>query len=132
MSIPVDVADLESALANYGVGYLLSTASHGRVKAITVEPRVVEGALVISSPGGGSTRNIGENAQVTVLFAPLQHHGYTLLVDGTALVDGDDAHVTPSNAVLHRPASHSDGPRPGPGLGSGVESDGCGHDCRHV
>ncbi|GAB2763845.1 hypothetical protein GCM10027020_14980 [Nocardioides salsibiostraticola] len=123
MSIPVDVAKLEAALADFGAGYLLSTAAHGRVKAVTVEPRVMDGALIIAGPGGGSSRNIAENAQVTVLFPPLEARGYTLLIDGLATVEGDDARVVPSSAVLHRPADHSDGP--------GVPG-GCGHDCGPV
>lgn len=127
MSIPVEVDALESALAEYGAGYLLSTASHGRVKAVTVEPSVAGGVLTIESPGGGSGRNVAENDQVTVLFPPLVHHGYTLLVDGTAVLDGDDLRVTPVSAVLHRPASHSDGPAHESG-----HQGGCGDDCRHV
>ncbi len=123
MSIPVEVATLGAALEDFGAGYLLSTAAHGRVKAVTVEPRVVEGALVISGPGGGTSRNIAENDQVTVLFPPLEARGYTLLIDGTATVEGDDVRVLPGSAVLHRPASHSDGP--------GVPG-GCGHDCAPV
>lgn len=121
MSIPVDVADLASALTDFGPGYLLSAAADGRVKAVTVEPEVVDDALVIVGPGRGSCANIAANPAVTVLFPPRVERGFTLLVDGTAEVDGQDVRVTPTGAVLHRPASHSDGP-PAP--------DGCGHDCK--
>ena len=127
MSIPVEIADLKKALADFGAGYLLTTATHGRIKAVTVEPTVIDGALVITEPGGGSSRNIAENAQVTVLFPPLEKHGYTLLVDGTAVLSGEEARVTPVSAVLHRPASHGDGSGAGP---EGHES--CGHDCQPV
>lgn len=123
MSIPVEIADLNTALADFGAGYLLSVGSGGRVKAVTVEPRIVEGRMVVAGPGRGSLANVGVNAAVTVLFPPLAQRGYTLLVDGEAAVDGDDVHVTPTGAVLHRPASHSDGPGP---------PSGCGHDCAPV
>ncbi len=63
--------------------------------------------MVVSGPGRGSVANVGANALVTVLFPPLAQRGYTLLVDGEASVDGEDVLVTPSGAVLHRPASHS-------------------------
>ena len=109
MSIPVDVADLNTALADFGAGYLLSVSTAGRVKSVTVEPRVVD--------------NVQANPQVTVLFPPLAPRGYTLLVDGEASVEGDDVRVAPAGAVLHRPAAHSDGPGP---------PDGCGHDCKPV
>lgn len=123
MSIPVDIADLNLALADYGAGYLLTAGLSGKVKAVTVEPRVVEGQMIVSGPGRGSMANVEANASVTVLFPPLAQRGYTLLVDGEAVVDGEDVLVVPSGAVLHRPASHSDGPGP---------PDGCGHDCRPV
>lgn len=123
MSIPVDLADLNTALADFGAGYLLTAGPDGKVKAVTVEPRIVEGRMVVSGPGRGSLANVRANASVTVLFPPLAQRGYTLLVDGEATLDGDDVVVAPSGAVLHRPAAHSDGPGP---------PDGCGHDCKPV
>ena len=54
MSIPVDVVDLAKALTDFGAGYLLTVSAEGRVKAVTVEPQVVDGALVVSGPGLGS------------------------------------------------------------------------------
>ena len=126
MSIPVDLADLNTALADFGAGYLLTAAPGGRIKAVTVEPRIVAGRMVVSGPGRGSVANAGANPQVTVLFPPLAQRGYTLLVDGEASVEGDDVHVRPSGAVLHRPASHSDGPGPP------ASAAGCGHDCAPV
>ena len=129
MSIPVDVADLNIALADFGAGYLLTAAPGGRVKAVTVEPRVVDGHLVVRGPGRGSVANVGTNPLVTVLFPPLAQRGYTLLVDGEARVGGsgdEDVLVTPTGAVLHRPAAHSDGPGPP------ASASGCGHDCAPV
>jgi len=123
MSIPVDVADLAKALTDFGAGYLLTASAEGRVKAVTVEPEVLDGALVVRGPGRGSSANVAANPAVTVLFPPREPRGFTLLVDGTATVDGEDVRVTPASAVLHRPASHADGP-PAPG--------GCGHDCHPV
>ncbi|MCW2794617.1 pyridoxamine 5'-phosphate oxidase family protein [Nocardioides sp.] len=107
MSIPVDVADLAQALEDFGAGYLLSTSSEGRVKAVTVEPDVVEGVLLVTGPGRGSTANIAANPSVTLLFPPREPRGFTLLVDGTARLVDDQAQITPQTAVLHRPAAHS-------------------------
>ena len=123
MSIPVAVADLNTALADFGAGYLLTTSADGRVKVVTVEPRLVEGRLKVSGPGRGSVANVSVNTLVTVLFAPLAQRGYTLLVDGEASVEGDDVLINPTSAVLHRPAAHADGP---------PSSDGCGQDCSPV
>jgi hypothetical protein len=123
MSIPVDIATLATALADFGPGYLLTAGANGRVKAVTVEPSVVEGVLVVGGAGRGSSANIAANPAVTLLFPPPEPRGFTLLVDGNAELDGESARITPTSAVLHRPAAHADGP-PAPG--------GCGHDCKPV
>ena len=119
MSIPVDVGDLATALEGFGAGYLLTNRS-GSVKVVTVEPTVTDGIVLVEGPGKGTVANLADNAKVTLVFPPLEPRGFTLLVDGTADVAGDDVRITPATAVLHRPASHSDGP-PAP--------DGCGNDC---
>ena len=125
MSIPVDLADLARTLEQYGPGYLLSTAGES-VKAVSADPVLSDGVVVVAGPGGGSLRNVTANATVTLLFPPREEHGYTLLVDGTAAIDGDDVRVTPGHAVLHRPADHA-GPDHVPGSTSS-----CGHDCHPV
>lgn len=123
MSIPVDPADLRTALAGFASGYLLTTASP-RVKVVTVDPVVDDaGRLRIAGPGRGTLTNLAANAEVTVVFPPTERHGHTLLVDGTGTVEGEDVVVTATAAVLHRPAAHADGPLP---------DDGCGHDCAPV
>jgi hypothetical protein len=122
VSIPVDIGDLEKALQEFSSGYLLTTTD-GRVKVVTVDPELSEGELRIASPGRGTLGNLATNPVVTLVFPPREPHGYTLLVDGTAEVDGDLVAVAPATAVLHRPASHADGPLP---------ADGCGHDCAPV
>jgi hypothetical protein len=119
----VEVGDLGKALEGFGAGYLLTSSGDGAVKAVTVEPTVHDGEVLVPAPGRGSLTNVAANPAVTLLFPPMEQRGYTLLVDGTAEVDGDDVRISPSGAVLHRPASHADGP-PAP--------DGCGHDCRPV
>jgi Pyridoxamine 5'-phosphate oxidase len=122
MSIPVDVGDLAKALEGFGAGYLLTNRA-GSVKVVTVEPTVTEGMVLVEGPGKGTVANLAENAAVTLVFPPREPRGFTLLVDGTAEVADDDVRITPATAVLHRPASHADGP-PAP--------DGCGNDCAPV
>ncbi|MDO9495571.1 MAG: pyridoxamine 5'-phosphate oxidase [Nocardioides sp.] len=104
MSIPVDVADLDRTLVDFDAGYLL-TSSDARVKAVSIAPELTDGVLVVRAPGRGSCANVAANPQVTALFPPRAAPGFTLLVDGTAEVDGDDVRVTPTSAVLHRPAA---------------------------
>jgi hypothetical protein len=130
MSIPVDVADLEQALADFGAGYLMTVGSGGRVKVVTVEPTVRDGVVVVSGPGKGTIANLAGNANVTLVFPPPLPKGFTLLVDGTAEAAGDDVRIAPSGAVLHRPAMHADGPPPP--TSAGEQADSCGNDCAPV
>ncbi|GAB3254831.1 pyridoxamine 5'-phosphate oxidase family protein [Nocardioides dilutus] len=123
MSIPVDVGDLGKALEGFGAGYLVTVSAAGSAKVVTVEPTVTDGAVRVTAPGRGTLANLAGNPAVTLVLPPLEQRGFTLLVDGTAEADGDDVRITPSAAVLHRPAAHADGP-PAP--------DGCGHDCHPV
>jgi hypothetical protein len=109
MSVPVEVVDIGKALTDYGAGYLL-TSSEGRIKVVSVEPAMRDtGVLVVRAPGRGTSANIAANSQVTLVFSPLAQRGFTLLVDGTAELDGDDVVVTATGAVLHRPADHAPG-----------------------
>lgn len=130
MSIPVDLSDLARTLEGYGPGYLLSTAGES-VKAVSAEPVLRDGEVVVAGPGGGSLRNVAANATVTLLFPPREEHGYTLLVDGTGTVDGGDVRVRPGHAVLHRPADHAGPDHAGSDHATGGTS-ACGHDCHPV
>ena len=124
MSVPVPLGDLVRALADFDAGFLLTTTD-GRVKVVTVEPEPGDGVLTVRAPGRGTCRNVAANPQVTLAFPPREARGLSLLVDGTAALcgGGEDVAVTPTHAVLHRPAAHADHPPDG---------DGCGHDCHPV
>ena len=41
---------------------------------------------------------------VVLLFPPIEADGFSMIVDGEAEVNGDGVVVTPTWAVLHRPA----------------------------
>jgi len=131
MSIPVDVAALDTALKEFGAGYLVTVTADGTTKVVTVEPSLDGGLLVIADPGNGSRANVAERPQVTLVLPPREERGFTLLVDGTAAVDGTDVRVTPTWAVLHRPAAHADGPPAPASLRPTAPTD-CGNDCRPV
>src|SRR3954466_1580986 len=104
MSVLVDLADLPKTLAAFGLGYLL-TSQNGSVKAVSARAVVSGDSLVVACPGRGSVANVGANPSVTLLFPPPGGGGMTLLVDGTAAVEGEDVRVTPTGAVLHKPVA---------------------------
>lgn len=129
MSIPVDLADLARALEDVGDGYLLTTGSRG-VKAITVTASVVDGVVRVPGPSRGTSANLEADPSATLLFPPREPRGHTLLVDGTAEPVEDGFVLTPTSAVLHRPADHADHAE---GVAEGeVRPSGCGHDCEPV
>lgn len=122
MSIPVKIEDLARTLEDFDLAYLLTVGERG-IKVVCVEVEPDGARLRIPTSSKGTAHNLAQNASVTLMCPPREARGFTLLVDGTAAVDGDGFRVTPSGAVLHRPASHADTP---------VGSDGCGHDCQAV
>ncbi len=125
VSIPVRIEDLAQAVAEYDAAYLLTNRA-GRTKVVTLEPLVSDDRIVADGVGSGSSANLAENPQCTLVFPPAERHGYTLLIDGTATVIDGRLAMRPATAVRHRPVSHSDGP-PAPG-----ESADCVNDCRPV
>ncbi len=116
----MEIEQLGEALAGRGPGYLLTASGDGRVKAVTVEPTLVEGVLRCPA-SRGSAANLAAQPAATLLFPPVDDRGHTLLVDGTAAADDAGIAFTPESAVLHRPASHADGPSASVGD--------CGNDC---
>jgi hypothetical protein len=64
--------------------------------------------------GNRSARNSSVRPQVSLLWPPNEPGGYSLIVDGTAALPSGDGRiaVTPTRAVLHRPAAAPDPDKP--------------------
>lgn len=123
MSIPVDLAALGEALGRHDTAYLL-TADDQRPHVAEVFPELSDGVVVLAEPGRTARRTVGERPAVTVLMPPRERGGYTLIVDGDAVLDGDGAlRITPTTAVLHRASSWS---------GHAEHDSDCGNDCRPI
>ena len=119
MSIVVDLAELAEALARHPTAYLL-LAGDERPHVGEVEVSMRGDVLVVGAPGRTARRVLPERPSVTLLLPPTEPGGYALVVDGEATLAGDELHVDPSHAVLHR--------RPRPG--SPPSATGCGNDCQ--
>lgn len=103
MSIEVPLGELAATLSDYPWGYLVTVADSGQARLLAVPARWEEGRLV--APAGAGTRaNAAARPQVTMVFPPADGHRYSLIVDGTATVSDDAVLVTPTWAVMHRPA----------------------------
>jgi len=118
MSIPVPLDRLRAALEERGPGaYLLTVSDDARPHAVHC-PVWWEGDGVRVTVGSRSAANAGARPSVSLLY-PLRTDGdYSLIVDGTAVVEREDRlRITPTRAVLHRPAKAPD------------PASACGEDC---
>jgi len=141
MSIPVELADLRAKTSEYTWAYLLTVRPNATPHLVSLSPQWSEpagpgsGSVILLSVSTGTTRNATAGATVTLCYPPLDHDGYSLIVDGTAVVDQDAEsssidvpdgkqliRFSPTGAVLHRSAA--------PGFANSAT--GCANDCRPV
>jgi hypothetical protein len=122
MSIEVQPGELPEMLARFPFVYLLTVGEQPRPHISALAARVADGAVVVSGAGQRSRDRIAVNELVTLLAPPYEPGGYSLIIDGTGRVSGEAILVSPTRAVLHRPAT---GPAPAGG-------DGCAQDCVEI
>ena len=104
MSIRVEPEELAERLLGYGWAYLVTVGVEPRAHLVAVHPVLVDGVLRVPDLGRSSLRNAGLHPDLTLVWPPVDPGGHSLIVDGTARPDGDELLVTPTRAVLHRPA----------------------------
>ena len=107
MSIAVPLDELAERLTQFPWGYLVTVRDDGRAQSLAVPTQLVDGALV-ATVGKGTATNASSRPNVTMLFPGTDGAEFSLIVDGDAQVDGDRIAVTPTWAVLHRPALDND------------------------
>ena len=139
MSIPVELAELQFKTGEYTWAYLLTVrpeATPHLVSLSTSWHHDGEASALLMSVSAGTARNATAGSVVTLCYPPLNHDGYSLIVDGTASVYdgvalvGIDAipegkallRFAPTGAVLHRSAA--------PGFANSAT--GCANDCLPV
>jgi hypothetical protein len=122
VSVPVSLDRLRDEVARFGpTPYLLTVGAEGRAHAVAVAATFDGDELVVRG-GRRTVANAIDRPAIVLLWPPHEPDGYSLIVDGDAHVttgpDGPGIAITPTTAVLHRPA-----PRP-----EGTTSS-CGSDC---
>ncbi len=87
----------------YGpVAYLVTVNAEGRAHVVAVRVEW-DGDAVCTTAGPTTVGNAEARPDVTVVWADLEHTGYSFIVDGRAEVDaGRGLRITPARAVLHR------------------------------
>lgn len=118
MSVKVDLDTLADAVADYSFAYLVTVGDDYRAHTVAVDPVLTDGVLDIGSVGNTTRRNATAHPDVTLVWPPREAGGYSLIIDGCAAAGDGGLRVTPTGAVLHRPAV------PGTSTASG-----CGDDC---
>jgi len=98
----VALEELADKLAEYPWCYLV-TSGEDRPHLLAVKPALVKAGLRCET-GHSSRANVVRNPLVVLMFPPHDTDGLSLIVDGTAEVNGDGVVVTPTWAVLHRSA----------------------------
>ncbi len=135
MSIPVELPDLQVKTAEYTWAYLLTVRPDATPHLVSMSTQWHDGGLLMSA-SAGTARNASACMQVTLCYPPLDHDGYSLIVDGIAApLEGDAPagidpvpegkvllRFEPSGAVLHRSAA--------PGFSNSAT--GCANDCLPV
>jgi hypothetical protein len=102
VTVPVGLEQLRSEAAKYGdTPYLLTVSDDGRPHAVSVRVGWEQGELRLSG-GTRSLSNASARPEITLLWPTIENGGYSLIVDGTASVDGEQIAIRPVSAVLHR------------------------------
>jgi hypothetical protein len=114
MSIPVALEQLRNETRKFALApYLLTVSDDARPHAVAVAA-TWEGDALAMDVGKRTAANAVARANVSLLWPPNEPGGYSLIVDGTAAAAGDArVAVTPTRAVLHRPAATPDAAKPG-------------------
>ena len=121
MSIPVPIERLLLEVETRGESaYLLTVSDDGRPHAVHVPVRWQENKLAVEA-GKRSAANAAARPAVSLLYTMREPGDYSLIIDGTAVISagttGPVLLITPTAAVLHRPAKVPD------------PSSACGADC---
>jgi len=112
MSIPVPMEELRAALAERGDNaYVLTVTDDAHPHVVHAAVRWDGNALAVEV-GKRSAANASARPFVSLLYPVRTPGDYSLIVDGSAAVTRqDDGHllsITPTRAVLHRPAAAPD------------------------
>ncbi|MGI9029899.1 MAG: pyridoxamine 5'-phosphate oxidase family protein [Ilumatobacteraceae bacterium] len=109
----MELADLGTRLTDFDVAYLVTVGDAGRAHVLSVWPELGASGLVVEGCGRHSQENAAMHPNVTLVWPPMSAGGYSLIVDGSASLDGSTVTVAPTKAILHRPAAGPDGRRAG-------------------
>ncbi len=117
VSLPVGPVELREQVGRFGpAAYLVTVAldtKRPHVVSVTVH---WEGDALVCGAGSRTAANIGDGADVTLVWPPAAGDAYSLIVDGPAeIASGSLVSVRPAGSVLHRVAGATGAAADGPG-----------------
>jgi hypothetical protein len=117
MSIAVAIEDLPVTASAYTFAYVITVSDAATAHLSATVPEWDDAAVprATVSVGRSTIAHVVAGRAVTLCYPPPDASGYSLIVDGTATagdagVQEGTIVVTPTAAVLHRPASPSASP----------------------
>jgi len=115
VSLPVGLDRLRDETRRFALApYLLTVSDEARPHAVA-SAAAWEGDVLTLAVGAQSARYAQARPQVSLLWPPSEPGGYSLIVDGIAALTDREGRiaVTPTRAVLHRPAAVPGATKPG-------------------
>lgn len=103
MSIAVTLEELPSRIAERPWAYLLTVGSEGRTHMVATVPQW-RGASLVVDAGRRTQENAVRQPLLALVYPPIEEHGFSLIVDVEAAIENGQIVLTPTSAVLHRPA----------------------------
>jgi hypothetical protein len=109
LSIRVELDELSAvALRQAPFAYFLTVSDDGRAHAVAITPRIHPSSAgegwITCDAGNRSCANARSRPNVSLVWPPGEPGDYSLIVDGTATVEGSTVQIVPERAVRHRPA----------------------------
>jgi hypothetical protein len=119
MSIEVTLRQLAQTLTQYRFAYLVTVGDDARAHVVAVTTTLANDTLLVADLGRRTRANLATHPSVTLVWPPANPSDYSLIVDGVGSIRDDELAVTPTRAVLHRPAPPQ----------TTMTGGGCGSDC---
>lgn len=104
MSIDVSLRLLVDTLTRYHFAYLSTVGDNQCAHVVAVYPTLANDTLVVEHPGRKTHANLAARSSVTLVWPPTDPNDYSLIVDGVGSLRDSKLVITPTRAVLHRPA----------------------------
>jgi hypothetical protein len=104
MSIDISLRQWADTVTRYHFAYLLTVGDEERAHVVAVHPTLANDTLAVEDPGRKTSANLAAHPLVTLVWPPTDPSDYSLIVDGAGSMQNGKLVITPTRAVLHRPA----------------------------